>query len=76
MNFPKSPLVEHCVRRPGFSLEKNGFTRVNTEGGTISPHGATPAQRRASEHPFTLRLHRRDETSGEARQLEVEAGQR
>ena len=29
MNFPKSPLVEHCVRRPGFSLEKNGFTRVN-----------------------------------------------
>jgi hypothetical protein len=29
MNFPKSPLVEHSVRRPVFSLEKNGFTRVN-----------------------------------------------
>ena len=28
MNFPKSPLVE---RRPGFSLEKNGFTRVNMD---------------------------------------------
>ena len=26
INFPKTPLSE---RRPGFSLEKNGFTRVN-----------------------------------------------
>ena len=30
INFPKSPLVEHCVRRPAFSLEINGFTRVKS----------------------------------------------
>ena len=40
MNFPKSPLV----RRPGFSLEKNGFTRVKSESRlteTEFPHTET-----------------------------------
>ena len=29
INFPQTPLVELNERRPGFSSEKNGFTRVN-----------------------------------------------
>ena len=43
LDFPKSPLVEHSVRRPGFSLEKNGFTRVKRGAFLCSrkPHAVT-----------------------------------
>ena len=60
INFPKSPLVELCERRPGFSLEKNGFTRVKqlwpfaTAPRSIGGRGSTD---RANDfcHVFRLR---------------------
>ena len=74
INFPQTPLVELNERRPGFSLEKNGFTRVN---GKLVEHiqhrprrttrrfhpGRSSSESRRSlrrrERPSACRAHRR-----------------
>ena len=60
INFPKSPFVEHCVRRPGFSLEKNGCTRVKDQpkdsqhSGAITVLPAKCPKMRRQNAPLTL----------------------
>ncbi len=50
--FPKVAAREHCVRRPDFSLEKNGFTRVNLCGPKRRECTRSPSlSRRQHEHP-------------------------
>ena len=47
-------LESHCVRRPGFSLEKNGFTRVNSHSLSFSD-----LRRGTSASPLPSRTSRR-----------------